>query len=995
MDSTACAAILGTKDKPTTRYQLFGQDGPLIVFARQRIPHTMKRLATQFLCGLVVLLLAPGLVFAQDGTVTGTVTDADSEEPLPGTTVQIPELGIGAATDAEGSFSLTVPEGTHTLTASFVGYQTFTQDIEVVADETLNVDIPLEIAQEQLGEVVVGALGIQRDRTQSRVSVGRVDASDITERASFDNVSQLISGNVAGVSASASSGNVGGGIRFNVRGGGGLGGDGQPAIYVDGTRIDNNEVTGFGAGGQGVSPLADLNPSDIENIDIIRGPSGAAIYGVDGSNGVVLITTKSGSFSAEPSFNVEYRGTAGWSNQEREYSDRNHVTADLANDLFSTGSVQEHQVSASGGADFARFFASVNHRIIDGTLPRNEGERTTMRGNFEAFPTEDVSIRANASFTLNELERPDNDNNVQGYLGNTLLLPTPYLFTDSLAINQMVDIQRVNRFQGSLRGSWEPIDNLTLQATAGFDSSTRRQDRTRPPGFFYAGIGTDGERNIFMRQNDNYNFDAQASYGYNITPDLRATTLVGGQYTDITRRTSFSTARDFANELITDIGTGAEFFNIGEGQFNERTGGLFMQQEFIFDNTYTLTGLVRRDVATSFGEDVSSVLYPSVTGSVTLSNFDFVPDAFTSLTFRSAYGETGELPGLLDGEPLRFAATVAEFGGSASISSVGNPEIEPERIREFETGIDFDLYDRYSADITAWWQWATDSIISAPLPSSSGFGFQALPTNVGGINSRGLELTLGATPYVSESARLDLTFTYGYQWSEVQDLGDDRDEIFGGFNRNVLKPGLPRQAFFLVPVIGANFDEDGVYTGPQTGERTQVGNPIPDHTGGLRINATLFENLSLSAFAEYAAGHQVFNSTAGFGAGTGGYPVRNELSDRLDQLTPGTDEYIDIAEQFARTNTNFDANFVEDADWIKIREVSARYNFTDLLQRSGATPVNNVTLGFSARNLFTFTNYSGPDPEVNFTGGRGLIRGQDFLTLPQSREFQISLTLGF
>ena len=955
----------------------------------------MSKLATRLLCGLAVLLLAPGLVFAQDGTITGTVTDGETGEPLPGATVQIPETGDGAATDAHGEYTLSVAEGTYTLSATFVGYSPVERDVEVVAGETVTVDITLEVAPEQLGEVVVQGLGLGQDRARSRGSIGRVDASDIAERASFDNVSQLISGNVAGVSAQASSGNIGGGIRFNVRGGGGLGGDGQPAIYIDGTRVDNNEIEGFGAGGQGISPLADLNPADIENIDIIRGPAGAAIYGTDGSNGVVLITTKGGSFSADPTLNVEYRGTAGWSEQENEYSSRNHVTADDANALFGTGSLQEHQVAVSGGADFARFYASVNHRMEEGTIANNEGERTNLRANFEAFPTDDFSLRASAGYTINELQRPDNDNNVQGWLGNTLLLPVPYLFTDSLAIANLQDVQKVNRFNGSLRASWEPIENLNLQATGGFDTSTRRQDRTRPPGFAYSGIGTDGERNIFTRQNDNFNFDAQASYAYGITDGLQATTLFGGQYTDVTRRTSFSTTRGFGNQLITDIGSGAELFDIGEGLVNTRTSGLFLQQELVFNDTYTITGMLRRDVATALGEDVSDVYYPSVTGSVTLSNFDWTPDFFTFLSARAAYGETGQLPGVLDAQPLRFDATVASSGVGASLGSVGDPEIVPERIQELEVGIDADISDRYSFEGTYWYNWAGDSIINAPLASSTGFGFQTLPSNVGSIESQGVEITLGATPLLSETARVDLTLTYGYQWSEVQDLGPDRDEIFGGFNRNVLRPGSPRQAFFLVPVTGALFDANGEFAGPETGAREVVGQPIPEHTGGFRVNATLFSNLSVSAFAEYALGHQVLNNTAGFGAGTGGYPIRNELQAQLGELTPGTAEYIDVANRLAQTNSNFDSNFVEDADWLKLREVSVRYNFSDLIQRSGSTPIQNLTVGLAARNLFTITEYSGPDPEVNFDGGRGLIRGQDFLTLPNSRQFQVNVTLGF
>lgn len=956
----------------------------------------MKKLVTRLLYGLLVLFIAPGLVFAQDGTITGTVTDGETDEPLPGATVQIASVGAGTSTNADGEYTINVEPGTYTLSVTFVGYSPAEREVEVTAGETVTADFVLEVAPEQLGQVTITGLGLSQYRGGGQVSIGRIDADNIADNASFDNVSQLISGNVAGVSASASSGNIGSGIRFNLRGGGGLGGSGQPAIYVDGTRIDNNEITGFGAGGQGISPLADLNPNDIQSIDVIRGPAGAAIYGVDGSNGVVLITTKTGQFSPEPTLNVEYRGTTGYNELAHEYSTDNFASADDANAIFERGFMQEHQVSASGGADFARFYASVNHKIEDGALNNNSGERTNLRGNFEAFPTEDVSINVSAGYTINELQRPENDNNTFGFLGNTLLLPTSYGFLDSLAVNSIDDVQKVNRFNGSLRASWSPIENLTLSATGGFDSSARRQDKTFPPGFVYGTLGDIGERNIFIRQNDNYNFDAQASYGYSLTPDFQATTLVGGQYTDVTRRTFDGTTRGFANDLITTIGAGDDIAGIGESLTNVRNTGLFVQQEFVYDDTYTLTGMLRRDAATALGEDVSSVFYPSVSGSVTLSNFDFVPSAFSNLGLRAAYGETGSLPNVLDGQPLRFEATISALGAGASIGSVGNPEIVPERVRELEIGIDAGLYDRYSADVTWWYNWASESIIDAPLASSTGFGFEELPTNVGSIESTGAEVSLGATPLLSENARIDLNFTYSYQWSSVQTLGPDTDEIFGGFNLNVLKPGLARQSFFTEPVVGALFNDDGEFVGAEgAGEREEVGNPIPDHTGGLRVNATLFQNLSISAFAEYALGHQVYNNTKVFAVQFGNWVPANELEEQLADLRPGTEEYNETAEALASLNPNFDANFIEDADWLKMREVAVRYNFTDLLHQTGATQVSNLTLGVAARNLFTITPYSGADPEVNFDGGRGLIRGQDFLTNPPNRQIQVSLTVGF
>lgn len=950
----------------------------------------------------LVALLGWSTAATQTGTVEGTVIDAETGETLPGANVLVVGTDIGAATNVDGEFRLpNVPAGEQILRASFVGYFEFETEVEVTADTVTEVIIELEEDLADLDEVVVTGLGLQRDRGQAQVSVGRVDAGDLSERASFQDVSQLIGGNVAGVNVQAASGNVGGGIRFNVRGGGGLGGDGQPAIYIDGVRIDNAEIAGFGGGGQGISTLADLNPNDIESIDIVRGPAGAAIYGTEGANGVVLITTKSGSFSAEPTFDLQYRGSFGFNEQGDQtfdpdvFDDGEINRGDLANDLFRRGGIQQHQVSLSGGTESVRYYASIDNRQEDGALPRNSGDRTNLRANFEAFPIDELSVRASAGYTANVLNRPENDNSIQGAIGETLLGPEPYFITDSLAIFNIDDVQRVNRFVGSVRAEYTPVDNLTLTGSAGYDASSRRQDRTRPVGFAYPGIGTSGERNIFNRNNEQINVDGQAQYAYEITQGLRATSLIGGQFTQQTLRTSFGTAQEFATDVITNIGAGDDFTTLNEGFLNERTGGIFAQQELVLDDTYFVTGQLRRDVATALGEGVTDVWYPSASFAVRLDQFDFSPDVFTLLRPRVAYGATGNLPGVVDGEALRFNARASGFGAGATIGSVGNPQLVPERVQEFEAGVDADILDRYSVEATYYYSFANNSIIDQPLAFSTGFGGGTLPSNVGGVESQGVELGLGLTPILQEDVRLDLNLNYAYQTSEVTDTGEV-EAIFDGFDINVIKEGLPRSAFFIEEVIGAQFDDQGVYIGPEaTAERQVLGQPIPEHTGGLRFNLTLFQNLSVSGLAEVALGHQVYNNTLRFAAFDGTNAERNRLSTQLAEETPGTAEYEQVAEALARTNPLFQGNFIEDADYLKMRELSVNYDFSSLVREAGIAGLSTVRLGVSARNLFTITGYSGADPEINFAGSRSLSRGQDFLTLPTPRQVTLNVTVGF
>ena len=965
----------------------------------------MRTIATRFFYALAALLLIPGLAFAQQGVVEGQVTDSQTGSTLPGANVQIQELRIGAATDIDGNYRIeNVPAGEYTLRTSFVGYKAGTQEIEVTAGQTTTADVALQPDLTGLEEVIVTGIASQSVKTETSVAVSRVNAEQLTENNTFSSVDQLISGNAAGVSVSASSGNVGSGVRFRIRGGGGLNGDGQPIIYIDGVRADNSEIVGFGAGGQGTSALADLNPENIQSIEILKGSASTAIYGTEGSEGVVLITTKNG--KAGQDFQVRYKQTLGFNKEVRDYPEDRYIASDAVNALWrdaEDATVYESSVSASGSSGGVNYLGSISHRVDEGIIPNNRGERTNFRANFEAFPTEEVTLQANASYTVNDLQRPDNDNNIFGFLGNTILAPggNPYFFTDSTSVTLLDDVQNVQRFIGSFTASYAPqwLEGLQIRGTGGYDISSRRQDRTFPVEGNYTGV-TSGERNIFVRNSRRYNIDGSAQYGYDITPDLEATTIAGFQVLQIRNNTFFGTAQNFNTGLITNAGSGADLLSLDEGFFNSRQAGLFAQQEFNFRDTYTLSATLRRDYASLIGDDASAIYYPSVQGNVRLNQFDFVPEAFDLLKLRAAYGESGQLPGLTDVQLVRFQAEPSGFGPGATINSVGDPGLEPERVKELEFGVDASLFDRYSIEATYYRQFTDNTIISFDPAPSTGFGQQTVPRNAGEVVNQGVELGFGVTPYRTARNQIDINLNYSYRETEVVDLGGS-PPIAGPFDLNYQVEGLPKNVFYTQEVLGAQFNDDGVFLGPEILRdedgniiRTAQGTPAPDHFGGIRLNVRLFKNLSITGFAEYALGQQVFNNTELFAANFGNSKRRADLGERLGELEPGSAEYIDVANQLAFTNPNFDGNYLEDADWFKIREISVRYNFNDLLRKAGITQVRDFSLTLAGRNLFTFSEYSGPDPEVNFDGARGRIQGQDFLTLQTPRNVSLILSLG-
>jgi len=221
----------------------------------------------------MLLSLAPAAL--ADGTVTGKVTAAETRESMFGANVLLKGTTIGAATKDDGSYTITnIPPGTYTLVASFVGYHTESTKITVTSNETVTANFSMRVDVFLGEEIVVTGIASRTSKETAEISVSRVQATQLTESTNYQNFSQLVNGKVAGVNLTPSSGNVGAGFRFNVRSGGGLNGNEQPVIYVDGVRINDDQFTGFGVGGQGISLLSTLNPEEIEKFEVLKGRGG-------------------------------------------------------------------------------------------------------------------------------------------------------------------------------------------------------------------------------------------------------------------------------------------------------------------------------------------------------------------------------------------------------------------------------------------------------------------------------------------------------------------------------------------------------------------------------------------------------------------------------------------------------------------------------------------------------------------------------------------------
>lgn len=976
---------------------------------------------------LVLLILAIGVPLFAQVQISGTVTDRKTGDPLVGVNVLVEGTRIGGATDLEGRFTFAYRgRDAFRLVVSYVGYKTI--KLEMTEGSMLS-GLTFEMNEDPFlsDEIVVTGIASRTAKAVSPVAVDRIRASDYTETNDYKDLSELLQGKIAGVTVQSASGTLGQGFRFKVRSGGGLNGNGQPVIYIDGIRVDNSMDSGIWvgrSGSQGISMLSHLNPEDIEKIEVLKGPAGAASYGTGGSNGVILITTKRGGMKAgvETPFTVNYRGTLGWNTQDHVYTEADHLNYRATNSVFRNGQIEYNNVNVTGGMGIFRYYASFDRSFEKSHTYGNFTDKTNVRANFDVFPSETFTLRVSTGFAYNEIRSPLNDNALYGYLANTWLPSVPWTYADSAAIWNDLHYQKQNRFTGSIQAEFTPYEGFEARLIFGVDDGDARTDATRSPEYAYGGVTT-GQRDIDMRNNQQFTYQGDVRYTYNLY-GVNITSAVGAQLFDRRVKSFWTTTQDFLTSLITDIGAGETFLDTGESLFHAKEAGIFTEHSLSYGDTYFGTLMIRRDYATVIGYEAPSITYPAASFAIRLDRFDITPSFFNLLKFRVAYGETGKLPGRLDGMPLLWSPSQSGYGVGASLSRIGNPLIEPETVKELELGFDTEFFDNYGIEFTYYQQWARNSIISFANVPSSGKTASSVPYNIGELKGWGFESRIQASPVRSRNFQITFNLIVNYQNNKVTDLGTDPSgnptlPIYSGMQ--TLKEGLPRGQYYYQGYDGVEYFEDGTYRRAKlTEDRVDLGPGHPLWTGSFTTDIRLFRNLNLYVLTDWMAKFKIRNRTRWFqialSRGAGNVHARFRELEHLLSLRDwsswlsetgrslasppavGTPEYIKYAEEFSRWDTGAQANFLEWGDFFKLREVSVSYNLRDLLPKLGGLDryVQNITLGVSGKNLWTKTKYSWYDPEVSWYGGdTNFLGNQDFDTVPRPKIYQMWFRISF
>lgn len=1008
-----------------------------------------RKSALSWLGGALVLLLsAAGSVYAQSGTVTGQVMDAQTGQPLAGVQVYLSGTNRSSITQDNGRYMIVgAPTGMYTVVAELIGYGTGRQGVTISDGASVTVNFELSAAAVSLDEVIVTVTGEQRARELPN-AVGTIQASQVTELAPVTNLAEVIVAQSPGVSILQSSGTVGVGGTIKIRGNASISLDNTPLIYVDGVRINNNNNVGLGVGGQTSSRLNDINPDDIERIEVIKGPAAAALYGTEAGPGVIQIFTKRGRpGAASYTFRLGYGANieAGIDYPDRVMHPRAvGLPSDTVYrmnlmkefDPFRTGYFRSFAGSVSGGMDAVTYYISGEYETEDGVFANNSADRYYGRGNFTIRASENVDITLTAGYTSNFYDFPQNDNNTLGYLGNALLGlalwhamdftdpstgetikacpleyelarltdtpladlvgtecgPTTGFFSNSFEeVATIITKENTERFTGGATMNWRPFPFMQNRFSIGYDQGSIRYATMIPndPRMPFDNSSL-GERNIDYQVSRSLTLEYGGSLSFDLSPDFNSVTSFGVQYSRRTLETAASEGKRFPAGAPT---VGNSVIRDGDEEFEEeRTIGFYVQEQIGWRDRLFVTPAIRLDDNSAFGQEAELAIYPKLGVSYLISEEDWFPvDFISDLKLRGAWGRSGKQPGVFDALQRYSVVPVSLRDDNVSGAyplNYGNPDLKPEISEEWEFGFDMGLMDnRIGLELTYFDKTTNDAIVLRDLAPSSGFP-ASVYTNLSKVYNSGIEVGLNAVAVNRPNLRWDVNATYTAIDNEIGPLKSPIIYGLGG-NSQRHQQGMPFGSYF-----GYKIGID-----PETGEATRLtdepvylGQPYPKWESALSTSITLFRNVTIFALLDIKGGHQLFNSTEEFACGLlGGGEVGSICPETYERGPDG--EFTDMAKmkQYAAALQDI-SPWIEDADFAKLRTVSVQFNIPSAwVQRFGAARANFTLAG---QELATWTDYSGLDPEINFAGQSNASRAE-FLTMPRNRRIVGTLSVTF
>lgn len=1022
---------------------------------------------------LLLFTFLSTVAFAQM-KITGSVSAADGSGTLAGASLIVKGSSNGTITDLEGKFSIIVPDEKSILIISYVGMKSE----EVVVGKKKSIHVKLLPKAEELSEMIVVGYGTvhKKDLTGS---ITNIDSEELTKNRS-GSVLEALQGKMAGVQVTSSSGEPGSGVNVSIRGNSSINAGTQPLYVIDGIQIDanSNELAQSSLGHSGsYNPLAGLNASDIESINVLKDASATAIYGSSAANGVVMITTKKG----KEDLTVEFEANIGISSaikkidmlQGQEYADyrfarnptytewgedsdgdgildrvkdfSNEVSVDWQDELMRTALTQSYNISIRGGGKSSlRSSASLGYLNQEGIIKKNVFERYTGLFKIEADATKKLRIGANANFsyTVGNGAVITRSNTYQGVVQSFLLF-RPYNFTEDVSDPENMGLSTPRRFlEDSYKempllrirldayASYQIMQGLSLRITGAKEYTASKSNEWYPTtttwGYVPKGLANITEASSSTWQNSN-----TLTYTKGFKGGHYVNAMAGFEFRYYEISGLRIKAENFAVQSYNPV------FDIGkamvypENPSSYKTAQQKMSQfgrfNYTYSDKYLLTTTLRRDGSSKFGINNKYALFPSVGFAWKMQNEKFMKgqSLFNEIKPRFSFGVTGNdrIPEYRSLSRLD-EAYYANLGGGSDLglapAEIANPDLKWETTRQTNVGVDLQLLNnRIGVVVDLYSKLTTDMLLQINVPSQSGSYRQW--QNIGEISNKGLEIAVNTTNIETKNFSWTTSFNFNINRNKVLSLGSVTSipvEASGGgeikeigrvivgsplgsgwgyvydgvyqesdFDNGVLKEGVARiQGITSKPGDMKFMDLSGDTIVDPLNDKKIISRSDPLNFGGIS-NSFRYKNFDLSIFFQWSYGNEVMNIGRYYTEGDKNrLNITKEYWENRWTAENPTNKYPSIV---ASGKTEASSYYVEDASFIRLKTVNIGYNLEDKVCKK--LKISNLRFFASADNVFTFSSYSGFDPEVQSSDK--LMTGVDNVSYPRARTFNFGINL--
>ena len=935
------------------------------------------------------------------GQLTGRVSDAKTGQALQGAEVILDGTKWRTFTDVNGKYQLTeVTTATYSITVRRVGYAKRTQGVVVADGAQVALDFALEPSAINLDELIVTGTpgGAQRRALGNAVST--LDAPSLVDLTSATNVGQLLNARAPGVVVQLGSGNIGAGSQITIRSRSSLSLVSTPLLYIDGVRVDNavSDAENNGRRQGGLGRLSDIDPSDIESIEIIKGPSAATIYGTEAANGVIQIITKRARQGARPALDLTVRQGANWlMDAESRFPTnywKNPATSEIIGINFAqrekdegrpalrTGHAQDYTLALSGARDAMSYYVGAGVERGEGMEPVNSDTRFTGRTNLSIVPHRTLDIAINTSLTK-RLTGTIREGGASISVVDALIVATPALLNTPLrgfptappellwAYFHIKDASE--RYDGSVQFKHHPSSWFQQNLTVGLDliRSKATYDQAYVPLQYraaYTSGAADGFASHSARNATNTTVDYAGTVTVPISHALRASTSVGAQYYRRLQEVIRGLGQRFPGPGLSLVNATATTTALEEYDKNITVGG-YVQEQISWKDRLFLTGALRADRNSAFGVSYAAAVYPKASVSWVVSEEPFWKLGFAkTLRLRAAFGATGQQPSTFAAVKLFSPVTATNDLPGVAPQAVGNPDLKPERSEEFETGLEAGLFDgRLNLDFTYYRKVTRDAILLQGTAPSTGFSGGRF-TNAGKVENHGAELLATGRVIASRNLDWDVTLNLSKNSNTLVDVGIPGLAFVGWSPLIRHTPGYPVASFFgrrvmsatVVNGIASNVlcDDAAGGTTPCAGAPPVfLGRTDPKLDGAVSTTLSLFKRIQLYALVDFKRGQfgQALDHRGRCLANLCEELFYPERFDPVRIAATGLDLTATQTGQFTQI-------FISDASFTKLREISVSLTLPDRWVR--ALGSRGARLTAAGRNLHTWTKWDGIDPET-------------------------------